>query len=220
MKILITAGPTREALDPVRYLSNRSSGVLGYALAQEAKKRGHYVTLISGPVALPAPKGISFISIESAQDLQRACEREFKKCDILIMSAAVCDFTAARVESQKIKRQGSLKLNLKKTPDILAGLAKKKGRRFVIGFCLESSDWLKKAKDKLSRKALDGIVANSISPQKSPFGDQKVMAALLDSYGKTMIFKQIAKPLLARRILIWVEGLRAIQRSSNTESKK
>lgn len=213
MKILITAGPTREALDPVRYLSNRSSGVLGYVLALEAKNRGHRVTLISGPTSLPPPKGISFLPIESAAELKRVCDQEFKKSDTLIMSAAVCDFVPIRIESQKMKRQGMLMLKLKPTPDILKGLAEKKGDRCVIGFCLESSDWLKKAGDKMFRKHLDGIVANSISLEKSPFGDQKITAALLDSHGKTLIFKETTKKVLAHRILVWVEGLTARKRS-------
>ncbi len=207
MKILITAGPTRELLDPVRFLSNFSSGEMGYALAREAKKSGHRVTLISGPVSLPPPSGIRLISIESALELRRACLREFPRHDTLIMSAAVCDFTPLKKESQKILRSGVLHLSLKKTPDIVAEIAQKKKSKVVIGFCLETSDWIRKAKQKLLRKKLDGIVANYCNERYRPFGNQKVHVALIDKSGVSQEFRDQGKQQLARRIIVWMEGL-------------
>src|SRR3990167_1087040 len=117
--MLITAGPTREMLDPVRFLSNRSTGEMGYAIAEAAKSHRYKVTLISGPTGLVPPKGVKFVQITSARELQKACKHYFPKNDILVMTAAVCDYAPSRVASQKIKRKKSCKLVLKQTPDIV-----------------------------------------------------------------------------------------------------
>lgn len=206
-KILITAGPTREMLDPVRFLSNLSTGEMGYTLAKVAKSRGYQVTLISGPTAIQSPKDIRFISIISAKELKRACEKEFPKHDVLVMTAAVCDFTAASTNPQKIQRTKTKSFQLKQTPDIVASLAGKKQKRKVIGFCLETSDWLGRAKEKLKRKNLDGIVANYYRKDHVPFGPRKINTAFLNDH-KTILLTNQSKRQISVRLLQWIEGLK------------
>lgn len=208
MKIVITAGPTREMLDPVRFISNVSTGEMGYTLAREAKKAGHEAVLISGPTALKPPAGITFVSITSAADLQRACRRYFPKSDALIMTAAVCDFTAAAPQKQKIKRLKTKSFLLKQTPDIVAGLARRKGQRIVIGFCLETQDWLKNARKKLSGKHLDGIVANYYSKSHIPFGNRRINTAFLDGKGSVRMLKNKSKTQVSKALIRWVEGIK------------
>ena len=206
-RLLITAGPTREMLDPVRFLSNLSTGEMGYTLARIAHKQKYQVTLISGPAALKPPRGVRFFSITSAADLQRACRRLFPKHDALIMTAAVCDFTAAKKNSQKIRRTHTRSFLLKQTPDILAGLGRRKGKRTLIGFCLETEDWLKNAQNKLVRKHLDGIVANYYTKSHVPFGNRKITTAFLEPGGKTRFLYHQSKPRIAAGLLKWMEGL-------------
>lgn len=208
LKVLITAGPTREMLDPVRFLSNLSTGEMGFTLAKHVKSKGHDVTLISGPVALTPPKGVNFVSITSASDLQKACQKHFPKNDVLVMTAAVCDFTAANPSRQKIRRLKTKQFLLKQTPDIVAGLARKKGKRLVIGFCLETENWLENAKHKLLRKNLDGIVANFYTSKHVPFGNRKITTAFVAPKGMKMIRNQ-AKTRVSRDLLAWIEDLRA-----------
>ena len=193
-RILVTAGPTRESLDPVRYLSNHSTGEMGYAVAREARRRGCQVTLISGPVALKAPAGVEMVYISSALELERACKKHFLLNDALVMSAAVCDFRPISVSRQKMKRQGQLCLTLKKSPDILATLAARKKQQIIIGFCLETEHWLRRARLKLIEKKLDGIVANRLSSRYSPFGDIKADVAFLDRSSKELIFETEDSP--------------------------
>lgn len=206
-KILITAGPTQEMLDPVRFLSNLSTGKMGYTLAQVAKSKGYQVTLISGPTRLNPPKNVKFIPILSALELQRSCRQQFPKHDILIMTAAVCDFTARRFQKHKIHRLKTRELHLKRTPDIVAGLAKKKGRRRVIGFCLETDQWLEQAKRKRKNKHLDGIVANYYAPSYSPFGDRVVSVCLVDYHDNMIMIKKKSKKHVANAIIEWVENM-------------
>ena len=208
IKILITAGPTREKLDPVRFLSNLSTGEMGYALARMAKARQYSVTLISGPVSLKPPSGVRFIPIESARDLQKACATEFSKNQILIMTAAVCDFTAASFHSEKIQRTKTKQLKLRQTPDIVAGLAKRKGKRIVIGFCLETSQWIKKGRQKLMHKRLDGMVANYYTRQHVPFGNVRLNTAFLGPGGYIRKLYSQNKRQIAEKLLVWVESLR------------
>jgi len=213
--ILITAGPTREMLDPVRYLSNLSTGEMGYRLAAQAARKGYRVTLISGPTALRAPRKARVIPIVSVADLKRACEKEFPRHAILVMAAAVSDFTASVRHPRKIRRARTQHLRLKQTPDVVAGLARKKNGRRVIGFCLETERWIEQARAKMKRKNLDGIVANYCGPRTYPFGDRKVTVAVIDKRGTTRIFRRQDKTRLAKNILKWIEGL-AGQRSDRT----
>ncbi|MBN1688120.1 MAG: phosphopantothenoylcysteine decarboxylase [Candidatus Omnitrophica bacterium] len=204
----MTAGPTREMLDPVRFLSNRSTGEMGYAIARAAQKRGYQVTLISGPVALKPPKGISVVPVTSARDLQKACQRYFPRHDILVMSAAVCDFTAAHFYDHKIRRTRTHQLHLKRTPDIISGLAKrKKASQVVIGFSLETEAWLANAQQKIRRKRLDGIVANYYQPNHIPFGKRKLTVAFLDARGGQRSLRQKSKGVIARKLLHWMEEI-------------
>ncbi|MBI3306548.1 MAG: phosphopantothenoylcysteine decarboxylase [Candidatus Omnitrophica bacterium] len=211
-KILITAGPTRELLDPVRFLSNLSTGEMGYALAKTARKMKHQVTLISGPVALEAPAGVKLVRVTSAAEMKKACQRYFPSHDVLIMTAAVCDFTAASKHRHKIHRTHTKQLLLKQTPDIVAGLAKKKGKRVVIGFCLETEDWLKRAQEKLQRKQLNGIVANYYKPGfYVPFGKQKITTAFIRPDALPLRLTQRSKPEISRRLLEWIKDLEKLQ---------
>ncbi|MEE8149092.1 MAG: bifunctional phosphopantothenoylcysteine decarboxylase/phosphopantothenate--cysteine ligase CoaBC [candidate division Zixibacteria bacterium] len=164
-KVLITAGPTREKIDAVRFISNYSSGKMGYALAQAANELGAETTLISGPSSLVPPPGTKFVSIESTEQLYRAVTKEFANTDCLIMAAAPSDFKPENESSQKIKRNGgSLKLSLQPTVDILKSLTNgKKKSQLVIGFALETSDAIANATKKLNEKNLDAIVVNKVS---------------------------------------------------------
>ncbi len=207
-RILITAGPTREMLDPVRFISNLSTGELGYALARIAAQKGYDVTLISGPTAIIAPKGIRFIPVISSEDMRKACEKTFFKNDALIMTAAVADFTPAHREKQKIKRRETQSVVLKRTKDILAGLGPRKGNRVVIGFCLETEKWLEYAKLKLQKKKLDGIIANFYEPGKVyPFGKNRMTSAFMNRDLKTDIYRRLTKTEMSRKILDWMEEL-------------
>ena len=203
-RILITAGPTREMLDPVRFISNVSTGEMGYTLARCAKAAGHEVTLISGPVDLNPPAGVGFISITNAEQLQKACRKHFRAHDILIMTAAVCDFTPAKKQKQKIKRLKTKHFLLKQTPDIVAGLARQKGKRTVIGFCLETQNWLENARKKLKHKHLDGIVANFYNASHVPFGKRRITTAFLGQKGDRVLLKNKAKTQVAKALLKWI----------------
>lgn len=170
--LLITAGPTREPLDPVRYISNRSSGKMGYALAQAALNAGAEVILVSGPTALPRPKGATFVAVESALQMYDAVMRHAQYCDVYIGAAAVADYRPAAVDAQKIKKQGeTMLIALEKNPDILAAVADLSGnaRPFTVGFAAETQDLERYAQDKLRRKNLDMIAANLVGQTGSGF---------------------------------------------------
>ena len=207
-RLLITAGPTREMLDPVRFLSNVSTGEMGYALARVARQKGYRVTLLSGPTKLHPPRGVKFVPVTSAREMQEACRLLFPRHDALVMTAAVCDFTAQKFHSQKIHRTQTKTLLLKQTPDIVAGLARRKGRRIVIGFSLETRGWLKNARRKLLRKNLDGMVANYYGRGHVPFGPRRVRVAFIDRRRKRMIGRA-SKAQIAARLLKWMASLAA-----------
>ena len=207
-RILITAGPTREMLDPVRFISNLSTGELGYTLARIAVQKGYDVTLVSGPTSMIPPKGVHFVSVISSEDMRKACEKTFFKSDALIMTAAVADFTPAHKEKQKIKRRETQSVVLKRTKDILAGLGPRKGDRIVIGFCLETEKWLEYAKLKLQKKKIDGIIANFYEPGKVyPFGKNPMTSAFMRYDLKTDIYRKLSKSEMSRKILLWMEEL-------------
>ena len=161
MRILITAGPTREHFDSVRFVSNGSSGRMGFALARAARRRGHEVVLVKGPVDLPPPSGVRTIDVVSAADMLAACRREHPRCDAAIFAAAVCDYRPARRAARKpAKRRGGMTLRLIPTPDIAAALGRAKGRRIHLGFALEDHDARAHARTKLENKRFDAIVLN------------------------------------------------------------
>jgi phosphopantothenoylcysteine decarboxylase/phosphopantothenate--cysteine ligase len=163
LNVLITAGPTRERLDPVRYLTNRSSGKMGFAVAEAAREAGAHVTLVSGPVQLQTPAGITRINVESARDMYAAVHRQVADADVFIAAAAVADFQPVTVAKQKIKKQGaSVKLELEPAPDIVKSVADMAKRPFVVGFAAETNDVEDNARSKLKRKKLDMIAANHV----------------------------------------------------------
>ena len=163
LNVLITAGPTREHLDPVRYLTNRSSGKMGFAVAAAAREAGAHVTIVTGPVQLPTPTGITRINVESARDMYAAVHRQVADADIFIAAAAVADFQPVAVAKQKIKKQGvSVKLDLEPAPDIIKSVADMAKRPYVVGFAAETNDVEENARIKLKRKRLDMIAANQV----------------------------------------------------------
>lgn len=164
--VLVTAGPTREPLDAVRFLSNYSSGKMGYALAEEAKERGARVTLISGPTKLEPPQGVNLISVQTAEEMFNAVKENFAAADVVIKAAAVADFRPRWVTSGKIKKESAdLLLELERTPDILAYLGQNKSNQILVGFAAETEDLLVNAREKLARKNLDMIVANDLTEE-------------------------------------------------------
>jgi phosphopantothenoylcysteine decarboxylase/phosphopantothenate--cysteine ligase len=195
MKLLITAGPTREPLDPVRFLSNRSSGKMGYALAEAAAARGYEVTLVSGPVALPPPKDVLVVRVVTAADMLAAVKLHLKKCDALIMAAAVADWRPVRVAKRKMKKgaEQRMTLELKRTPDILKTIAPLKGRRFFVGFAAETHNVRAEAKRKLREKNLDLIVANDVTAPGAGFEVETNRVTIFDSHSEEQL------PLLTKR---------------------
>ncbi len=185
MRILITAGPTREFIDPVRFISNSSTGFFGYEIAKAAVRRGHKVTLISGPTFFVAPKGVKFVSVITALEMRTAVNKFYPSSDCLIMSAAVVDYRPAAPVGKKIKKaKNQLTIKLKKNPDILLEAGKKKGKRILVGFALETENLIANAKEKLRRKNLDFIVAASLRGKNDPFGDKKAHFVIIDRRGK------------------------------------
>ena len=205
MRILITAGPTRDAIDPVRFLSNRSSGKMGYALARVAARRGHVVTLISGPVALRPPPKVSFVAVTTADEMLSEVKRCLSRCDALIMAAAVADWRPRRVRAQKIKKTtGSQVLRLEPTPDILKQLRSKKGRRIFIGFAAETERILAGARRKLAEKGLDLIVANDVSRPDAGFEVDTNQVVLIEASGGVRVLPLMTKLKVAARIMDWL----------------
>ncbi len=177
MRILITAGPTREYLDPVRFLTNASSGKLGYAIAAAAARRGHKVELVSGPVEVKPPKGVRVTQVVTSREMFDAAVALFAKCDAAIMAAAVCDYRPARTSRRKLSRSGGLTLSLRPTRDISAYLGRTKGDRIVVGFALEDRKGRARAAEKLRRKRCDAIVLNQPSNIGVDSGAVQVMLA-------------------------------------------
>ena len=163
LNVVITAGPTRERLDPVRYLTNRSSGKMGFAVAAAAREAGAHVTMVTGPVQLPTPAGVTRINVESARDMFAAVHRHIADADVFIAAAAVADFQPASVAKQKIKKQGTpVSIQLEPAPDIVKSVADMAKRPFVVGFAAETNDIESNARSKLKRKKLDMIAANEV----------------------------------------------------------
>jgi len=204
-KILITAGPTRESIDPVRFLTNHSSGKMGYALAQAASYRGAAVKLISGPTELKSPLGVELIRVESAADMKEEVFKEAESADIIIMAAAVADYRPQKYNPQKIKKEkGSLKLELERTTDILAELGKNKNKnQLLIGFAAESENLLDNAQAKLSKKQADYIIANDISDKNIAFGSDKNQVIILSEEGSAKL-PLLEKGKLAHKIFDYI----------------
>jgi phosphopantothenoylcysteine decarboxylase/phosphopantothenate--cysteine ligase len=207
--VLVTAGPTREHIDPVRFLSNRSSGKMGYAIAMAAYRRGANVTLISGPTSLKPPMGISFISVERAVDMERAVLENFKDATIIIMAAAVCDFAPARADEFKLPKTEEMTIKLKATPDILQRLGRQKGRRFLVGFAAETGDnIIKKAQKKLRDKSLDLIVVNDVTKGGAGFDVDTNIVSIITKTGEVEDLPLMKKEEVANVILDWILKLK------------
>lgn len=209
LRVLVTAGGTREPIDPVRFIGNRSSGRMGIALAEAAAKRGAEVTLIAANVALPAPAGVRRIDVETAAQLARAAEEEFAGTHVLLMAAAPADFRPAASADEKLKRQGSLDLHLEPTDDILAGLASQRGEnQTVVGFAAEhGGDFIERAREKLSRKAVDLIVVNDVSDPEIGFESEINQVAMITANAVSSTGKG-SKLEIAELILREVDCLR------------
>ena len=167
--ILVTAGGTQESIDPVRYIGNRSSGKMGYAIAEQAVRMGAKVILVSAPTSLPIPSGVDFISVDSAVSMQEAVEARYNDVNVFIMAAAVSDFRVLHKAEQKIKKMESMTIELVKNPDILQGLGSKKNHQILVGFAAETEHVIKYGQDKVARKNLDMLVANDVSKSNAGF---------------------------------------------------
>ena len=203
LRVMVTAGPSREALDPVRYISNRSSGKMGYAIAQAAQKRGAEVTLLSGPVAIEAPLGVKLVPFTTTQELLDRASELAQEQDLLIQAAAPADYRAKEIAPQKIKKQGGepMTFTLVENPDVAAtlGKAKRSGQVFV-GFAAETNDVLAHARDKLARKNLDMIVANDVTRPGAGFDVDTNIVTLITTDGQEAL-PMMSKAEVAQRIL-------------------
>lgn len=206
MRLLITAGPTREPLDPVRYLSNRSSGKMGYALAQAACEAGHEVVLITGPVVLPAPPGAQLVRVETAHQMFEAVRARLSTCQAAIFAAAVADYRPAAAAAQKIKKSASrLTLELERTEDILGSARTLFGYRgFLAGFAAETRDLRAHAHEKLARKGCDLIIANDVSQPGIGFDSEENEVILCLPGAREIPLPRQSKAALARAILAFI----------------
>jgi phosphopantothenoylcysteine decarboxylase/phosphopantothenate--cysteine ligase len=201
LKVVITAGPTREAIDPVRYISNHSSGKMGYALAEAAVEAGALVTLISGPVNLQTPDRVQRINIISAEELLEASMANLPDCDIFIAAAAVADYRPIEVPSQKIKKSTpQIRIELTRNPDIVATVAAQEPKPFTVGFAAETQNLLDYARNKLTRKNLDLIIANDVSQQGIGFNSDDNAVTVVD-HAQARALKQGSKRSLARQLI-------------------
>ena len=212
-RILVTAGPTLEEIDPVRFISNHSSGKMGYAMARQARLRGAQVTLVTGPTALAPPHGVSVIRVQSAKEMRDAVQGCLEQIDIVIKAAAVADYRPKARFGDKVKKtQASLAIELEKNPDILAELGEVKGGRLLVGFAAETQDLLENATAKLTAKNLDLVVANDVSQEGAGFNVDTNIAKLLFRDGRIEELPKMGKEELAVEILKRVELLRGEQR--------
>ena len=205
--VLITAGPTRETIDPVRYLTNRSSGRMGYALAEAALRRGARVLLVSGPAALTPPDAAEITRIESAEQMREAVLKLLPQATIVIKTAAVADYRPKHTASQKIKRKGTMTLELEPTTDILAEIARKKDSQIVVGFAAETENALENARQKLSSKSLDAIVANDVSREGVGFDSDRNTVTII-THDDVIEVPESTKWEVAQRVLDEIVRLR------------
>lgn len=205
MRIIVTAGPTREHLDDVRYISNASSGRMGYAIARAAVRAGHKVHLVSGPVSLRPPAGVEVVSVTSTHEMYEAVAALFERADVVIGAAAPADYTPVRRRKGKSKKAAAARqLQLKPTVDILATLGRKKGWRVIIAFALEVQQPVANALKKLKRKNADAIVLNS----PAAFGAARSDVVIITAAGERVEMKHVTKLRIARRLVALAESLR------------
>jgi phosphopantothenoylcysteine decarboxylase/phosphopantothenate--cysteine ligase len=208
-RVLVTAGPTVEDIDPVRFVSNRSSGRMGYRLAEAARDRGATVTLVSGPTALTPPAGVEVVAVRSAEEMAGAVNGRAPSVDVVVMAAAVSDYRPATVSDVKVKKQdGAFQLEMVRTPDILRGLGQAKGPLFLVGFAAETDSLREHARKKLREKNLDLLVANAVGREGSGFAADSNAAVLMDESGEVDV-PLTSKRELAERIWDRVAELRS-----------
>ncbi len=220
-RVLISAGPTQEAIDPVRFISNRSSGKMGYALAEAAQKRGADVLLVSGPTALQLPSGVELCSVTTADEMREAVLNRFAWSEAVIMAAAVADFRPARPSSRKLKKHDRPTMNLKleQTDDILRELSGHRTTQLLVGFAAETEDLLAHAQEKLHAKDVDLLVANDVTAAGSEFGSDTNHVILLNRGGHTEMLPLLSKRELADRILDRMLALQIVPQSSKKPSR-
>ena len=213
--LLITAGPTREELDPVRYLTNRSSGKMGYALAETALRRGARVILVSGPVTLEPPQNVEFIPVRTAEEMRRAVLEHLPLATVVMMAAAVADYRPAKAAAQKIKRQaGPLTLELEPTADILAEVVAAKRGQLIVGFAAETTKMAENARAKLARKGADLLVANDVTQEGAGFDIDTNIVSVFRTDGSQVDLPRMTKREVASRLLDEVAALRRVRGNS------
>ncbi len=214
--VLVTAGPTEEPLDPVRFISNRSSGRMGFAVAAAARDRGAQVTLISGPVQITPPAGVQLVKVRTAQEMHRAVIEHLPSSTLLVMAAAVADFQADEISHEKIKKHAVVQhLTLRPTPDILAEVARRRrNSQLIVGFAAETTGLLRNAADKMKAKKLDLMVANDVTQQGAGFDVETNIVTLLFPDGRTESLPKLSKHEVALRLLDAIVALR--QRGKDT----
>jgi phosphopantothenoylcysteine decarboxylase/phosphopantothenate--cysteine ligase len=206
-KVIVTGGPTREPIDAVRFISNRSSGKMAAALARVARRRGARTVLVTGPVDVPRPGGVRIIQIETAGELKEAIESEWQDADCLVMAAAVCDYKSAKSHSGKLRREDKLVLELVSTDDILKGFARKKDGRIIVGFALETAAEIEGGKRKLRDKDLDLVVVNNPLREGTGFGSDMNSGALIHRDGKVEDLATMTKLDFSERIFDAISAL-------------
>jgi phosphopantothenoylcysteine decarboxylase/phosphopantothenate--cysteine ligase len=212
--LLVTAGPTCEDIDPVRYITNRSSGKMGYAVAEAGARRGAKVVLITGPTALAAPEGVERVDVRTAEEMLAAARKHFPACSLAVFAAAVADYRPAEPASSKIKRtKEALTIRLEPNADILATLAKEKGERIVVGFAAETDHVAENARKKLVQKNADLIVANDVTAQGAGFDHDTNIVTLFSRDGRDLPLPRMSKAEVAERILDEAVRLRGVLRS-------
>ncbi len=200
-RVLVTAGPTREKIDPVRYISNHSSGKMGYAIAEAARDRGAEVVLVSGPTALPRPAGVTFVPVESVLEMFDAVMARLETADIVVKSAAVSDYRPKAAHAHKLKKTGDeLVLKLEKAPDILQTIGQRKTRQFVVGFAAETQNVEAYAREKMERKNLDMIVANDVLAEGAGMGADTNIVTILTRDGEVLSLPQMSKRAVADKL--------------------
>jgi len=217
-RVLVTAGPTREPIDPVRYISNRSSGKMGYGLAAAALRRGAEVTLISGPTALTPPPGAVFVPVQTAEEMREAVLQHLPPATIVIKAAAVADYRAKQAAAAKIKGKRDLTLELTPNPDILAEVAARRTGAFIVGFAAETHDVAAHARAKLEAKGIDLLVANDVSQRGIGFDAEDNEVLLLDRWGGTRALPRMPKTEVADAILSHIVALRAGAHAKKTHA--
>jgi len=212
-KVLVTAGPTREPFDPVRFISNYSSGKMGYAIAAMARRRGAEVTLVSGPCSLEAPRGVKCIPVNSAIDMRNAVVENMPDSSIIIKAAAVADYRPAQASASKIKKKkGPLSMELERNPDIIEEVGRSKGDRILVGFAMETDNLIENARGKLAAKNMDMIVANDLSRPDAGFQADTNLVKIIDAEGSIDELPLMDKTEVANRILDKVVDLKSARK--------